>query len=190
MSNPKGTFFDGSYDVLVPTGPIISWRDPVKRSMLYRQRYHQRAEKFRAAVIGQAGPNGAKLAEETQPGDSGIAGIVEWERIWAVKPSRRVEMEPYVHAYQFISGSELIEVALPVSSRVVYDYFETADGSGIPIIEGPRVIRVGTGFLAYAGEPDLTQESVAENSAIARWLGNFWERRTRYVPSFETAAIP
>src|SRR6185369_13654936 len=97
------------------------------------QKYHQRADKFKPAVIGSKGPTGtgSQLVEESEPSDSGIGGVVEWERIYAVKPATRIERQPYVHNYQVPFGDELAEVPKPVASTVTFEYFETADGSGV-----------------------------------------------------------
>lgn len=189
MSTPADTYYDGDYTVAAPTGPLLSWQDPETKGKLYRQKYHQLASEFESLPIGSNGPDGtgSKLVEETQPTDIG-SGVVEWERTYATKPPTRIEREPFVHNYQLIAGDELLEVPLYVSSTVTYEYFETADGSGVIAIEAPRYAKVGAGIYTVGGTPAVDGAGVAENSAIRRWRGNFWERATRRVPGITTAA--
>lgn len=190
MANPPGVYFDGDYSEPVPIGPLLSWQDPDTRSKLYRQKYHQTASSYVPAVIGSAGPDGtgSKLVEETPPTDTGVGGVVEFERVWAVKPATRVRREKYVHAYQAIVESDLIEVPLTVSATVTYEYFETADGSGVPVIKAKRWVSSGQ-FLFYVGGgvPESDGSGVAEDSEINLWKGNFWERITRRVPAVTVA---
>ena len=185
MSRP-GTFYDGSYVKPVRHGAIVPRRDPRTRSMLYQVRYHQLATEYSPARWSTRGPKNSFLVEEGDPRDTDIAGVVEFERTYAAVPSSWEDYEEYHYinqALESISGTTtLIEWGKLTTSKLRYDYFHTLTPDVIRLFTAYRLTSLGGNtFVLGAHSPTLNGWEVAEDSTIRRWMGNIYERVTRYV---------
>ncbi len=184
-------------DVLVER-PFEKFGDTKTR--LYKQKYSQARTSFAPLTIDSGGPIGGKLVDETVWEDKG-AGIGEWWRVFADLPQSHDEPESYVYNMQNIviqdGSASLAEVAKIVTSRVQCDYFWAPRGiSTIPIIYALKLVELGGVVYAtpdasyYPLKPNSNGEVVAEDSTIKRWIGNYYERRTRFVQFATIAQIP
>ncbi|HEX8309940.1 MAG TPA: hypothetical protein VF614_01405 [Chthoniobacteraceae bacterium] len=183
--------YDGSYTSPTAIGPLVRSTDPDTQSYLFRQHFHQLANKWQRTLQGAYGPHGSYLVEESEPTEKD-GGIVEWSRLYAQVPPRRTEGQPYNHTYQFLTSEGGIEeVVLYSSSVLVFDYFETSDTSTIPLFEAFRLFTFG-GVTHSVGTPPEPGAPfiIAEDSTLNRWRGTIWERVTRYVRPRVSAAIP
>lgn len=199
--------WDGDYSSAELHGALVPFRDNIRRVTLWRGTYQQLRNNWRPMPIGARGPgadftsingilvrtnrgaSGSVLVEETEPQDIG-AGILQWDRLFAEIPQSRVEFEDWVHSYQTIEDGSLGEIALPVKSRVVVDYFHTTRPERIESLYAYKVLSIA-GALYSTGtavSPGAT-EMLGENSMLERWRGNIYERRARYVPVLEFSAI-
>lgn len=172
-------YFDGSYAKPVQHGPVVPWRDPLTRSMLYTITYHQQAAKWVPMPIGTRGIFGSNLVEETNPTDTGVAGLVEWQRVFAVAPRSWKAAESYVYNLQFLNGG-LFEFPIRTNSVLVYDYFHESDPETIPLLKAYKILQSGDIYYATTPAP-VGAYIIAEDSEVERWRGNFWERKTRYI---------
>jgi hypothetical protein len=182
----EGYHHDGSFVQPVQQGAIEPIVDDTSHSLLYRVRYWQSAQFFRPLPIGSRGPKGSwKVEPEEVTTDIG-GGILSFERIFAVKPKSHNEYESYVYNYQAVAGSELIELPAPVNSRILHEYFKTFRPDQIEQLVAYKLARAGNTIYAMGEEPDPgALEILAENSALERWRGNIWLRRSRWVKQQE-----
>lgn len=80
-----------------------------------------------------------------------------------------------------------------VPAKVVFDYFETADPTTVPLLEPTRIVDVNglvtdtylpnttPTLAAYLAQVAAGDWLVAQTSNPRRWQGNIWERETIYV---------
>ena len=201
---------DGTFTTAaVQAGP--SRRLPFERdaaAFIEEQRYIQTKADFARLALNTAHPTIAScyLVQETDPRNVG-GGLVEWERIYANVPAERNEYESLLYTFVPIiraTGGTGVRGAftLKVTSRVEYKYWLIGTGGSyatapeIPTVAGfvPKQdiwgAEVVVDFLSQTTNPTsdtyLTwvaaeAELCVEDSDVHAWMGNIYERVTRYV---------
>lgn len=189
------TLYDGDFSSARQHGPFIPTVDNETQSTLFTAEFMQRSVNFKRTAFGAQGPNGSRLVEES--GFSNPGGpIIKWTRLYATKPPSRNEEESFTYGYQIgTDNGNVVEIPLTVKSRLQFDYFHTTDPEKIQLFKPYRLTSVG-GTLYFIGDAPgsvndgaQAEEIVAENSGLRRWKGNFWERKTRYVPKFDISLL-
>src|SRR5688572_21760460 len=145
-------YFDGSYVKPVQHGPVVRWRDSITRSMLFTITYHQQATKWTPLAIGTRGVFGSYLVEETNPTGLGVAGLVEWQRVYAVAPRQWKSAESFVYNLQWVDGG-LVEFPIRTNSVLVYEYFHEEDPETIPLLRAYKIVQVGGDYYATTSVP-------------------------------------
>lgn len=164
---PKVNLLDGNFDTAVACGAIRFSRPLVTSgtdSLMITQRFCQRRQNWAPLAINTDGGYGGGpfyLVEETELEDTKVAGIVEWDRIWARKPSNRSEKGSYSKTYkklfkQWNGNGSLAAVSIATKTKTIqvdvfYDYYLA--GQTIP---------------AFAGVPDIAVNSVGNFT----WVDN------------------
>ena len=201
---------DGTFTTAaVQGGP--SRRHPIERdttAFLEVQRMIQTKSDFARLALNTAHPTIANcyLVEETDPINIG-GGLIEWERIYANVPADRNEYESYLYTFVPIiraTGGDGTRGAftLKVTSRVEYKYYLVGSGGSyatptdIPTVTGFVPMQdiwgspVVVDFLSQTTDPTSDDyltwvaaeaEIAVEDSDVHAWLGNIYERVTRYV---------
>lgn len=145
------------------------------------------------------------LVQETPRRDIGN-GLVQWTRIYAKIPptwddggSMNYHFVGYIFGNTSGSNTEARDSfvdAVPV--RLQKDYFLVGDGGydsilDIPLLQAQEYYGVGgpgypvrmLGGISTPTKDDYIEmigtEIVAENSSLAHWNGNIWERTTPYI---------
>jgi len=172
---------DGNFLTPLQIGPTIRWLDAETRGRLYKRTYRQRASQWQPQALGAPGPEGGWLIEESQPSDKG-AGLVEWERTWALLPPTRAVGESIVFNYQEISGTDIIEAPIPTTAIVAHTWFHTLDPSVIPVLKATRYVKFGN-LIYLFGQPRAAGQDIilAEDSRLRNWRGHLYERTAPYV---------
>lgn len=189
MSQIPGTYLQGGQEAWLTArrhGPLLPRRDPDTLSLLYTETLRVRASAYVPLALSSRGPFGTYLVEETEPRALGVAGLVEFQRIWARVPAPREEYGSYSHSYQGWIDGEFVEVENTVQSRVVHDYFHTLRPTvDIELPRRFRYVRVGN-TIAQQGDPIPlgATEMLAEDATYERWRGNIYRRTRRFVPVF------
>ncbi|MEA3188086.1 MAG: hypothetical protein QOD99_1916 [Chthoniobacter sp.] len=198
-ANPviPGVHFDGDF-----TKPVaISLRHydfPFRdrgdlRSFTYRQQFQWHDDFYKPPLVDTPGASGTRLVDTTAPDHLG-AGVITFWNEYAILPESWSEPEVFAYGIQGeeTSGGEevtttLVEIAKPVNSRMLYEYFWRPDWvtNPVPVLTAVRLAQLGTDIYATGGEypptPNSAGEIVAEDSKVRRWKGHFIERVTRYV---------
>lgn len=148
----------------------------------------------------------AFLVQETDLQNLG-AGLVQWTRRYATVPATRNEYESFAATFPAIFdavGSDsyrTLPLSLKVVARVEFRYFHVGTDplyptvADIPLIErfspvfsvsidaevdfvNPGTVPTVTDYLAMVEDGD---EIAVEDSELRPWMGNIYERVTRYV---------
>jgi hypothetical protein len=144
----------------------------------------------------------AFLVQETDLQNLG-AGLVQWTRRYATVPATRSEYESFAYTFPaYLAGAESDPMREPltrsVQSRVEYAYFHVGTAlvptvADIELAQRQRYVfpPYGDSDKVHSGtEPTLTEylewvdegrELVAEDARCHAWLGNIYERITRYI---------
>ncbi len=153
---PAGVHYDGDFSIAQPQGPPIPSApfptDP--KLYLYKQRYMQTRSAFVQFPLDQAGPFGGVHVGESEFRDEGGGDIITWAREFATVPDRRSEPESFNYNYQlslFTSGGsasvDIVEIPTTLSSRVQFDYFQTANPDLIELPRAPRLFAINVGSI-------------------------------------------
>jgi hypothetical protein len=176
--------FDGDYTTISAVGPYVSWFDESVRTKMFKQRYEQFAGNYVPLAIGTTGPNGSFLVEETPPTECGIE-VVTWERIYAQQPPTRWLTQAVSHSYQFLSSTPtLVEIPLITTAKIENLWYHVTDPTTIPILHPYVLVQSGTTIFINGTAPGAVDYIVHTDSEVEHWKGNFYVRRTAYVPNF------
>lgn len=184
-------FYDGDFTTASPQGPDVISYDPELRCHFLRRTMRQRASSFAKVNTGTEIEDGFYLYEETEGRVVG-ADLIEWDRLAMELPPTRIVPEGYVHNYQFpiVVDGELVEISIPVTSRIHYSYSHVADPTTITTLHAQRYIKVGSLFYKVGELNDLDDDwFLAEDSTLTNIRGNFWEHAKRYVPPFDLTMV-
>lgn len=200
---------DGTFTVATAQGgPQRTF--PFERDLtafIEEQRYIQTKADFARLALSTAHPTIATafLVQETDLQNVG-AGLVEWTRRYATVPATRNEYESYLYTFVEIvraTGGDGTRgpFTRKVNSRVEFAYFHVGSVAyptvgDIPIVAGFQPMQdiwgspVEVEFLSQTTDPtsddyldlvDAETEIAVEDSDIHPWMGNIYERITRYV---------
>lgn len=198
MSVLNGVYREKETDFVFaePQGPVLSRVDNVTKSLLYEQRYWQRAVNFRRAEWSSGGPFGSYLVEESPTRDI-QGGHVEWTRTFAAVPPTRTEYSDVSHAYQFIIDGDtpdLGEVAFTVKMATTFTYAHTTDDPSTvfgTLAQAFRYFKLGSKIYWIGIIPgNGAQTLFHEDETFRRWRANIWEKTTKTVPfiNFNTSS--
>ena len=187
---PAGVHPDGDWTVAQPDGgPIDEIPFPTDpKPYVYRQRYQQYRENFLPLALDVAGPFGGVHVGESKFHNEG-AGIISFEREFALVPDLRNEQESFVYPYQiWATGASggIEEFPRTVQSRLQFDYLQTTNPElSIELPRAPKIIDVFNTLVPQNGFPldgfTEDQEILAEDAVYKRWKGNIYERRQRFI---------
>lgn len=176
-------------------------------AFIEEQKYIIAKANFSRLAIGTVHPTitTAFLVAETDLQNVG-AGLVEWTRRYATVPATRNEYETYLHTFLEIvnaTGGDGARSSFTkkVNSRIEYAYFHVGSVAyptidDVPLISGfqPTYAYWGSAleveFLslvttptsdAYLAMVAAEDEIAVEDSDVRPWMGNIYERVTRYV---------
>lgn len=176
-------------------------------AFIEEQRYIQLKANFERLALNTAHPTipTAYLVQETDLQNVG-AGLVEWTRRYATVPATRIEYQadPYVFPAVFDAiGSDswrIAPLAMSVTHRVEYSYYLVGSATYPTVDDIPLVLKFAPLFSvsipvevdfvnpstvptasAYLDLVDDAEELAVEDSDLHIWLGNIYERVTRYV---------
>jgi len=193
MSTPAGYHPDGDNTVAYQIGSTVKSQDPITFSLLYRQTWRVRHDRWAPIKLNTRGPGGRSfLVEETEPKDIDF-GMVEWERLYAEVPRVRAEAQDFVYSNQLIvigEQLEIAEIAVPCGAILVHHYFHTQNPTTIPLLRTYRLTKVGNTIYQQGTKPgENDQWIIAADSSFARWRGYIWERVTPYVKRQDLAEV-
>jgi len=200
-------FFDNIGDTAIPCGAIRFSR-PIATagtdSLVITQRFCQKRTYWNPLPLNTVGPYGGGpfyLVEETQLQDVGIAGMVEWDRVWARKPASRQEPGSYSKTYKKLfkqwTDGNLTAVAIAARTKtiqvnVIYDYY--LQGQTIGLFQGvPDVAVQSVGIFTWVeasdgfpfnpasgSQPDTNNYVHFLAGSIEPWMGAIYVRKTIY----------
>lgn len=174
---------------------------------IIEQDYMQTSAAFARIALSTAHPTDASafLVAETDTQNLG-GGIVQWTRRYATVPATRDEYETYLHTFvEIIAATGGAGARGPftkkVTSRIEYAYFHVGTAAyptvdTIPLVSGFQPTQTIWGspieveYLSLVTDPtsddylDLVaagDEIAVEDSDLHPWMGNIYERVTRYV---------
>jgi len=194
--------YDGSYSVARQHGQTVFSTDPVTRAVLATRTMHQLGENFRTQPLGTSfHDNGTYyLYEETEPRDTMVGGVVEWQRHYSTIPLPRIEPTDLSYTFQYIlneglstSGfvtGNLAEITIPTFGFVLYTYGFVKPTSKLPVemdasitpLYALRLVQVGNTIRSVGDvNPPNAQLILATDSRLTRWRGVIWERRAVYI---------
>lgn len=203
---PTGVYYDlpSPPSTAQPNGPKVFGYDDEVQARFFSQEFIQDGGSYSPLAWNTTETVGSityYLVEETAPDDLG-GGMVSWKRTYYELPPDRSEYENIAYNYNlrfikdadtglWIFFAEGVQFALQVATRVDYKYYATANpAADVPTNLGFRVFKVGNAVCSQGTDPvsgtvpDLTITSpyLGDDSEVARWKGNIWVRRERYVP--------
>ena len=177
-------------------------------AFIEEQRYIIAKSSFARLALNTAHPSIAScyLVAETDPQNIG-GGLVEWTRRYATIPATRNEYETYAYTFVEIiraTGGDGTRGPFTkrVVSRVEYAYYMVGAGGSyatvgdIPLVDGFRPQQdiwgspIDVEFLSQTTDPTsdaylalvaAETEIAVEDSEVRAWMGNIYERVTRYV---------
>ncbi len=185
MIDAPGTLSDGDFSIVESIGPMDTWFDEEKRTLMFRQQYECLASVYTPALIGSAGPRGSFLIEESQPGHVGT-GVVRWTRTFAQLPPSRSIPQSDTHTYQLYIDGKVVGMSLGVTAFVLKEYFHTADPSTISLAKAYALIQVTESEVIIRGTYPLFSPGtyiLGKDQQLNKWRGNFWERQSVMVPA-------
>lgn len=175
---PKLNFFDGDFETARPCGAIRFSRPFVTGgtdSLVITQRFCQRRENWGPLALNTIGPYAGGtyyLTEETELEDTKVAGLVEWDRVWARKPSPRAEKGSYAKTYKKIfkqwTNGNISAVSISAKTKTIqvdifYDYYLA--GETIPAFPGvPDVAVNSVGIFVWVDNTDGFPYNAADQS--------------------------
>lgn len=201
---------DGTFtSAAVQGGPHRTF--PFERDLtafIEEQRYMILKANFARLALSTPHPTIATafLVQETDLQNLG-SGLVEWTRRYATVPATRSEYESYAVTFPAIYdavGSDsyrTLPLSLKVAARVEFAYYHVGVDVAYPTVEdiplverfsplysasidaevdfvNPSTVPTATEYLAMVAAED---EIAVEDSELHPWLGNIYERVTRYV---------
>ena len=192
---------------LIPEIPFAS--DPTP--YVWRQTFTQALDEWEPMERGERHANGAYLVGESNPSHFG-GGMVEWERVWAKVPKRRVEAEGSVFTLERVEGNQILRNTRPTTCELWYDYFYAPGDKAfqIPLYSAERIVRLNDEFVKLGGaiftragitpppslispiplfETNSQVRVVVEDSILTRWMGDIYERLTKTVCTYVTQGV-
>jgi hypothetical protein len=188
---------DGSYRIAAQTGadeytlPFSDVGDQISFEVkrIYRVDYNKFVRSKPMSQINSV--YGKAYLVEEGPANPIGNGLLEFPRIYASVPQRRVEGSSYVYSVQFLSTNvsydpetptpepSVTEFPVTLSARIVYEYFI---GRPAPLI-APRVAVIYGTVITFGGWGTLlyNQEYLAEDSEVSIYKGNIYQRRSIYI---------
>lgn len=200
---------DGTFTTAaVQGGPTRTF--PFERDLtafIEEQKYIILKANFARLALSTAHPS---IATAFLVGESDLqnvgAGLVEWTRRYATVPATRSEYESFLYTYPEIvnaTGGDGARgpLAIKVNSRVEYSYYHVGSVAhptidDIPLISAFQPLfsywgaPIAVEFLSLVTDPtsddylemvDDEEEIAVEDSDLHPWMGNIYERVTRYV---------
>lgn len=196
-------YYDGNYSNARQHGQTVFSTDPVTWASLATRTMHQLGSNFRRQQPGTVYHfNGSTyyLYEETEPHDTGVGGVVEWQRHYSTVPSPRIEPTELAYTYQYILNEglsttgfvtgNLAEITVPTFGFVLFTYGFVQPTSVLPIkmsaeitpLFALRLVQVGNTIRSVGTvNPPDAQLILAMDSKPERWRGVIWERRAVYI---------
>jgi len=183
-------YSDGNFTVAAQNGATVITQDQITLSLIYTVPMIQTAEDWEPLARDSLGPGfpSSYLVEETSPTSAG-GGLVTWERIYCEIPDDRTEYESYVHPYQFLQGTSILEIPVPLTSSIEYSYVKTTTPDTISILRAYLLVQTGIYLYSLGTDPGASDPIIATDTTVTRWRGNIYEVKTRYVPKFEPTEI-
>lgn len=175
-------YFDGDFTKPEMVGPALPWRDARTRALMATSTWWVRKDNWRSIERGTVIDDipGIVVAEsETRCVG---ADVLEYELTHSEIPKPWTEFEPWVYNFQYLISGQVTELAVSLTSRVRYSYYNTVDPSGIALRKAYRFAASGGATPRLIGErPRDYSWILAENEQINRWEGDIWQKTTREI---------
>jgi hypothetical protein len=185
-------------------GPI-EWMMPFDgqtSKVMFRQRYQQDIDSWTASTLDAVRVEGGVtylLSREADHSPIG-GGQHQWYRYYATTPPNRTEYMSYATIFPGFIGGLREPYSSVVPAKINYEYFYVAttppalaNEARVLNAEGYSTQLLSNAYLGDTTSPSASAYIVlmsagtfsitAEQQSLERWVGNFYERKTIYVPA-------